>query len=196
MNCYSLPLSDFSRDLMLISKKPESCWLVMAAASCLLLIFPPAAAAAAVELEPAGGTCCHLTVTHATLCWRDPETTRQPCFTPPLVCCPRLSAPWSLPPLPPSPLLNISNSAKLRQAVGGNASSPLNNCMEAESAGHNPLSWGQLIIASVCLCAEPGTVDSAAFVVTFDVSVRKWQVINTDRTPGEYRRYETKQKDP
>lgn len=33
-DCYSLPLHDFSRDLMLISKKPESCWLAMAAASC------------------------------------------------------------------------------------------------------------------------------------------------------------------
>lgn len=38
-NCYSQPLHDFSKDLMLISKKPESCWLAMAAASCLF--FPP-----------------------------------------------------------------------------------------------------------------------------------------------------------
>ena len=81
-NCYSLPLHDFSSDLMLISKKPESCWLVMAAASCwvspLELCFPPvataaAAAAAAAEPGPAGSACCHFSVTHTMLCWRDPR---------------------------------------------------------------------------------------------------------------------------
>lgn len=81
-NCYSQLLHDFSRDLMLISKKPESCWLAMAAASCLLspplrLCFPPAAAAAAAvaaaaataDLGSAGSCCCHLsmTVTHTAL---------------------------------------------------------------------------------------------------------------------------------
>lgn len=33
---YLLPLQDFNRDLMLISKKPESCWLAMTGLQCEL----------------------------------------------------------------------------------------------------------------------------------------------------------------
>lgn len=65
-----------------------------------------------------------------------------------------MSCPWlSALSLPPSTL-----SLSLSKAVAGSGRQcklPLNNCVEAESAGSNPLRGEQLIITTVCLRARP-----------------------------------------
>lgn len=112
--------------------------------------FPPAAAEAeaAAELGPA---CCHPSVTHTMLCWRDPEKTHHQHGFPPSSCvlCSAIN-PFVQ---PPPHCLSLQSCR-----VGGNTSFPLNNCVEAESAGSNPLSAAQLII-TVCLNLQPDDDD-------------------------------------
>lgn len=167
-NRYSLPLSDFSRDLMLISKKPESCWLAMAAAPCppFLLWFPSNSSSSRGSWA---GTSLLSALCDARCC-ADETLRKQTSKAFPLLLCPVLSYQSSVSPLLPLSTLYLSKAV----GVGGNTSFSLNNCEEAESAGSNPLSAAQLIITTVGLNAGPDDEDDS------DLSV--W-LAKCDRSP-------------
>lgn len=154
-NCYSLLLHDFNKDLMLISKKPESCWLAMAAASCW--ISPPNCVSLQKQQQQQQQQKLSwdqqvvpvVTSLWRTQCCADEILWKHThCFTPPPVSCPWLS-------------LFLS---KAMAGSGRQSKLPLNNCTEAESAGSNPLSRVQLIITTVCLCGGFDNNDSTGHV--------------------------------
>lgn len=147
---YSLLLQDFRRDLMLISKKPESCWLAISAGGWVGEVSQRMLQSCTFP-EQAGGIHCYGRV------MLPPETEPEQSATDPLSSPPLLVLLFN----PPS----LSLSLSLGRFTLNNPTSEA--VSSAGRAGRNPLSPVWLIITSVCL----HQVRETLLTVIFSLSV-------------------------